>query len=50
MDYRAVLATAAYPGLMRNHILKKKDPERYAQVVEEDRKQYEEWIEKIVKG
>ena len=49
MDYRDVLAMAEYPGQMRQpYSLKEEDPERYAQVVEEDRKQYEEWIESLL--
>ena len=50
MDYRDVLAMAEYPGQMRSHTLKQKDPERYAQIVEEDRKQYEEWINNQLSG
>ncbi len=51
IDCRDVLAMADYPGEMRQHYsLKEKDPEQYAQIVEEDRRQYEEWIEKAVKG
>jgi hypothetical protein len=45
IDYRDVLVMAEYPGEMRQHYsLKENDPERYAQIVEADRKQYEEWI------
>ena len=45
MDYRDVLAMAEYPGQMRQpYSLKEEDPERYAQIMEEDRKQYEGWI------
>jgi hypothetical protein len=45
VDYRDVLAMAEYPGQMREpHSLKEEDPERYEQIMEEDRKQYEEWI------
>ena len=51
IDYRDVLAMAEYPGQTRQpYSFKKEDPERYAQIIEEDRKQYEEWIEKAVKG
>lgn len=51
MDYRDVLAMAEYPEQMRQHYsLKEKDPERYAQIIKEDRKQYEEWVERIIKG
>jgi hypothetical protein len=51
VDYRDVLAMAEYPGQMRQpYSLKEEDPDRYAQIMEEDRKQYEEWIEMIIKG
>ena len=50
IDYRDVLAMAEYPGEMRQpYSLKENDPERYAQIVEADREQYERWIESHVK-
>jgi hypothetical protein len=51
VDYRDVLAMAEYPEQMRQHYsLREKDPERYAQILKEDRKQYEGWIEALKKG
>ena len=51
MDYRDVLAMAEYPGQIRQpYSLKDKDSERYAQIIEEDRKQYEEWLNDQLSG
>ena len=51
MDYRDVLAMAEYPGQIRQpYSLKDKDPELYAQIIDEDLKQYEEWLNDQLSG
>jgi len=42
-DYRDVLAGAEYPNQMGYYPWREKDPERHEKLVEEDKKQYQEW-------
>jgi len=42
-DYRDVLSAAEYPNQTGNYDLKKTDPARHDELVEEDKKQYQEW-------
>lgn len=50
IDYRDILALAEYPEQMQHPPLEKKDPERHARMVENDRRQYESWIERVLQG
>lgn len=43
-DYRDVLAWAEYPAQMKDHSLYRRDPEKFARLVEKDHLQYEEWL------
>ena len=49
-DYRNVLASAESPNQMANPFLRKNDPDRYAELVEEDKKQYRDWYLGILWG
>jgi len=49
-DYRNVLASAESPHQMANPYIRKNDPDRYAELVEEDKKQYREWYLGILWG
>jgi hypothetical protein len=42
-DYRDVLSAAEYPSLMVDFNLRKKDPDRYDELIIEDLRQYQEW-------
>jgi len=50
IDYRDVLAMAEYPEQLRHSFPEKTDPEGYARIMENDRRQYEMWIEQVLKG
>jgi hypothetical protein len=42
-DYRDVLSAAEYPNQVGKYFLKEKDPARYSEIVERDKKQYQDW-------
>lgn len=42
-DYRDVVAAAEYPKQMGHHPWDKKDPAPQEELVEEDKKQYQDW-------
>ena len=42
-DYRDVLSAAEYPNQVGKYYLRDKDPGRYIELVEEDKKQYQAW-------
>lgn len=42
-DYRDVLSAAEYPNQVGKYFLMEKDPERYQELVEEDKRQYQLW-------
>lgn len=48
-DYRDILATAETPKQLANPYVRKNDPELYARLGEEDRKQYEDWIREVLR-
>jgi len=50
IDYRDILALAEYPEQMQHPPLEKKDPEGHARMVENDRRQYESWIERVLQS
>jgi hypothetical protein len=49
-DYRNILASAESPNQMANPYIRKNDPDRFAELVEEDKKQYRDWYLGILWG
>ena len=47
-DYRDVLSSAETPNQLANPFVRKNDPKSYAQLGEEDKRQYQEWIRGIL--
>lgn len=42
-DYRDILSAAEYPSQVGKYLLKDRDPERYEELVQEDKDQYQAW-------
>jgi len=49
-DYRDVLSAAEYPNQVGKDFLREKDPARYSQIVEKDKKQYQDWYLGVLWG
>jgi hypothetical protein len=49
-NYREILASAEYPNQMANPYIMKNDPGRFAELVEQDLKQYRDWYLGILWG
>jgi len=49
-DYRNILSSAEYPNQLANPYFRKNDPDRYAELVKEDKKQYRDWYLGILWG
>ena len=46
-DFRDILCLAEYPSQSKRWGLKKRNPEKYQRLVEDDRQQHREWIEQM---